>query len=323
VVHGAYQDARAMTFEPPATPTDNKPTKPRWRIVVIWVVLVLMFVSIYAMFTDAKAPPRAGHAAPPASSWSFDGLIPWMTIAAFVGLMLWLHRRSLRASREMGPGIIALHDGDYVQAETILGGVAARYQRTIGVGTVATYNLSLAQIARGDLAGAEASLARVESWPKLPYAASLRYLSAVAMARVCALRGDAGRARRWLEDARRRSTLALDGFLHRPLLLAAEILVLCREGRGREALEMYRQHEWALEGHSYRELRLVWAACALAASLDVGLREQAVADRWLRRLRPAGAGELAYAVGEWPELRAFLIAHELGAAVSASTDAAA
>src|SRR5689334_14095405 len=62
-------------YLPPLEPTDNKPAKRRGiRTLVLWVLLVLMFVSIYQLLSVPTRPSHAHLTCPPAAD-PFDSVM--------------------------------------------------------------------------------------------------------------------------------------------------------------------------------------------------------------------------------------------------------
>jgi len=96
------------------------------------------------------------------------------------------------------------------------------------------------------------------------------------------------------------------------LLALVRALIDCRSGRAAEATvaleHAWAEHEAALTGGTLRIMRVVRAfACAASE----GPRSQGVVERVLGDMRPRYERELAFVGGTWPEMAAFLAAHQL------------
>jgi hypothetical protein len=307
-----------MSIEPPATDTDNPPAakKPSAkRTLLLWLVLIVMFIVIYQVFDDGSP-----HDGPP-PFWTQIGvfdLIPWLLLATVVGWLTWNLRSSTRYYKAMRPGLHAFAQRRLVEAETELVAAAATAGKAPWAGPLAHYNLALVRIQRGALATAEESLAIVERWAGLAYGSDLRVLAAIELGRVNALRGRTDVARRWIDVAHRRLTRAGSAEDKRRVFLLAEVLVLLREGKPRDAVARFEQSAIELETTvPYDTMRQWWALTAFAQWQDAGVRDQGAVDMLLRRLQPSRPHELAHLVVEWPELRSFLETH--GVAASALT----
>jgi hypothetical protein len=135
--------------------------------------------------------------------------------------------------------------------------------------------------------------------------------SAVDLALYHALTNRLDDARRWLGVADgRKSMLALPSV---PAMRAmAQAVIDCRAGNAAEAAraldERWHEYEALLTGDIVRHLRVVRAFARASA----GPREAGTAAMDLGSVRPAYRGEYAMLSIGWPEMAAFLAAHELG-----------
>jgi hypothetical protein len=102
----------------------------------------------------------------------------------------------------------------------------------------------------------------------------------------------------------------------RPALPGTRALVRavidCRKGRAAEAsvsLEhAWTEHETVMTGETLRMMRVVRAFACAAAD---GPRNQGLVERVLGDMKPRYEHELAFLGGTWPEMAAFLAAHQL------------
>ncbi len=97
------------------------------------------------------------------------------------------------------------------------------------------------------------------------------------------------------------------------MLALSRGIIDCRRGRAAEAMvsleHAWTEHEACMTGETLRMMRVVRAfACASAD----GPRNQGLVERVLGDTRPRYEGELAFLGGTWPEMAAFLAAHQLG-----------
>jgi hypothetical protein len=297
----------APSIEPPADPDAAvRARKKRTRRIIIGVVALLMFVSVYSMFTDAQTAATAARRPqrPPEDiNWfaPLAGVVFW----SLMGLWWWQSRRVKALNRELAPGLIALQQGKLAEAERVMTEVERSYRRSIGA-PIAAYSLSLVHVRRGRLAEAEAALTRIERWSGLAGQLDLRLLVSIELARVFALRGNADLARRWLADARARYDRAPGALGQLGELVLIELLVLAREGRHRDVIDGFDEQRAMLESAiPVDRMRLAWVVRAYAAWRESSVREEGTSEPLRARLadRPE---EIAPLLSEWPELRAFL-----------------
>ena len=92
-------------YLPPLEPTDNPVAvqKKSIKVVLLWLLLILMFVSIYQLFTGPATPHIHGMNTPPpppppASPW-WDGMIAFVPGVGITAFLILIWRRMLRARR--------------------------------------------------------------------------------------------------------------------------------------------------------------------------------------------------------------------------------
>lgn len=98
-----------------------------------------------------------------------------------------------------------------------------------------------------------------------------------------------------------------------PAMLAIVRAVIdCRRGRAAEAMasleDTWAQHEATMTGELLRMMRVLRAFACAAAD---GPRNQGRVERVLGDMKPRYERELAFLGGAWPEMAAFLSAHDL------------
>ena len=305
-------DANAP-YLPPAEPTDNPvaKTKSSRKTLLLWLLLLVMFVALYQLF--ATPPPRH-HVAPPACTESATGawwgIVSAMAVFAMVVLLL---RRQLRGGNKLNgklePGHVALADGDLGRAGEIFAAVAREYRKQTTYAAVARLSLSTALMRQGELQRAIDAAIEVERAPGLLFGGDVRTMAAIHLGMLYALRGDVDAATRWCDDARRRLPRGQQRTLTAALLRLAEVLVLARAGKRDDAARAldrdWHRLEEALTVSSMRKAWLVRAWCAAAD----GARGSV--EPWLTMARAGRKGELRWVGADWPELCAFLDAHDL------------
>ena len=134
-------------------------------------------------------------------------------------------------------------------------------------------------------------------------------MAAIHLGLLYALRGQLDAATRWCDDARRRLPRGQNRTLSAALLRLAEATVLARSGQHEDAARAL-DRDWKRleEALAVSSMRRAWLLRAYLASGD-GARGSV--EPWLTLARGGRKGELAWLGAEWPELRAFLDAHDL------------
>jgi tetratricopeptide (TPR) repeat protein len=292
------------------------------RTLVIWVALILMFVSVYSMFVDANSDAQRAAPPPPASSSSPLSYIPLLGVPVFFGLM-WINgRRAQRCNADLAEGLVALNQRRLDDAVRSLAATARKYRQNLWAGPIAHYHLATAHTQRGELDVAEDLLTRVERWAKLAYGTEARLLAAIGLAQVYGLRGDVDAARRWLDEAKRRHRRAGNAVLFRPLVTWTEVVVLVREERHHDALGLIDSARVELDSTiACAQMRELWLVEAFAVWRMSDPRGAATPEALVRRALPAAPGEHAALVARWPDLRAFLETHGIPAGAFARRDA--
>jgi tetratricopeptide (TPR) repeat protein len=316
--------AMAETWVPDEPPLPPPPAKSRQRrTLVLWVVLILVFVSIYAAFDES---PKAGHTA------TIVAVTPWWVWPACIGcfalpvaFFVYLLSGSRRFNQQMASALEALADGQFARAAEALGAVARRYRARPNLWSPASYSQGYALIRAGNSAAAAGVLLGIERWPNLQID-GIRRLVTIELARAYAIGGDLASARRWLDTARARPTAFGDAGQETSKIADVEGLLLCRAGELADAIRHYDEKWERLESRlPVRDMRAVWLLRAFAATGVTGPRDGAAAEPWLRLLRATHASSLSWLTAQWPELATFAAAHDLGLAPprTAASDATA
>jgi hypothetical protein len=293
-------DANAP-YLPPLEPTDNAPLKKHVRrTIFLWLLLMLMFVSIYQFFGTPETHHHVAHA-PPRDDWNpISSLLPALVA---LGVFYWLIRRQLatgaRLSAKLEPGQQALADGDLGRAVETFAAVARQYKRQPACAAMAKLQLKKALDAA----------AEAERAPGLLFRSEVRLHAATDLALLYALSGDSHAATRWCEDGRRRLASAGQRALCAALLRQAEIVVVARTGQNGDAARAF-DRDWRRleEVLPAAWMRISWVVRCFVAAGD-GTRGSV--EPWLTMARSGRKGELRWMAAEWPELAAFLDAHDL------------
>ena len=308
-------DANAP-YLPPAVPTDNPgaKTKSARKTLLLWLVLLCMFVALYQLFSTPTPPHHVARDAPPPGNDPFGTmLLAFLPAVGFVVLLVTLFRWQLRGGNRLNarlePGNLALADGDLGRAADVFAAVAQQYRKQATYAAVAKLSLSTALMRQGELAKATDAAIEVERAPGLLFGGDVRTMAAIHLGMLYALRGELDAAERWCDDARRRLPRGQNRTLSAALLRLAEILVLARSDKRDDAARAldrdWHRLEEALTVASMRKAWLVRAWCAAADP------SRGSVEPWLTMARAGRKGELRWLGAGWPELRAFLDAHDL------------
>ena len=305
-------DANAP-YLPTADAKDNPPAKRNARkTILLWLLLILMFVSIYQLLVGPthRHGPTPMTTTTPCSSTGEIVFWPTMVSLGVIAMVLFAFMRQFRGGARLNaklePGLIALADGDLGHAAQVFTTVAHEYRKQALYSAVAKLSLATTLMRQGELAKATEIAMAVERAPGLMFGSEARLMAAIDLAMIYALRGQTDVARRWCEDGRKRLARGQNRTVTAALLRLCEILVLAREGKrdvGAKAVDRdWRRLEEALTAASMKK---AWLLRAFVAAND-GTR--ANIGPWTAVVR---RGELSWMAVDWPELQAFLVAHEL------------
>jgi len=276
------------------------------RTIVVWLVLLVMFIAIYSLFsTDGSpSPTPAGYRG------------AWIWIAAIAGFatpivfIVWQLGGTKKFNQAQAAGLEALARGKPLAAAEHFAALARKTRTRPAHHAVASYNYGYALLRGGESAKAVGILLRVERTPKLQIG-GIKTLTPIALARAFALGGDIAKANVWLETARSRPILD-NAVYGRALLASIEALVRCREGKYAEAITVL-DANWQIIEH-YLSIDLIaepWLLRAFAIMMQSTVRDAAAAEPWLRALRILSPEQSRWLTHHWPELGLFATTHDV------------
>ncbi len=297
------------SFEEPA-PTPPAQKRQARKTLVLWLLLIAMFVGIWMALDDKTPRPR-----PPAceSQWSPGAIavtvLPLGLVAAFLGYIAWVSRRTTRYNRAQEPASLAYLTGHFDEAVRLFralephqGGHAARLY--------VHYHVASALFEKGDLDGALPEAIAAERGGK-PFAGDIRVRSAILLAMIYGARGDLAAADQWAKEARARLPKVHDRIFVGALLRVAEALCQVRAGRYADGIATLDADAAVLAASlSLSKMRIVWLLRAFSLSQGESPRTVGQATPHLQLLRGTQGASLAYLGVRWPELRDFLDAHQ-------------
>ncbi len=315
-------------FLPEAEAAVAAPKKNGAKVLILWVILIVMFLTIWQFLTPAerKEPasragttPRYGQvvaveACPPAPSSFWTGTIATMAPCALGFFVFFLF---LRAYRQNAAFALAQEPGRLAMAQRRFAEASGKFQATIPqfakqplYRAVVVINVADAELRAGRFESAIAACAEIERSRSLLFGSSVRIRIATISAMTYALRGDVTTAERWASDARRRIAKSNEDRIGQAAhLCLAEAVIACRRGDSIGAIALldarWNELRYALSADSMRIVEVVRAF----AEAQGGIRASNTVSERLVRVEPVAPGELAYLGAEWPEMKAFLGAH--------------
>jgi hypothetical protein len=295
--------------DPPRVEHGNPRDGWKWRLkaVLLWLLLVLLFVSVYQLYPEPSS--RHGGPPPPDSTGTVLAEIAGLVFACLVAWVAWLAVATRRFNARHVPAVTRLNEGDLAGAEAELQALAARRFYPKGLRAMALYNAAVARMRSGDLDGALALLERAHHGSFAVVRTHARELAMCTTASCYALRGDLDAAERIVVGGRPKV-----GATFADHLLLPEAILALRRGRPEEAAKRLESSwvraEGTLQARSMRGLRLLRAFAV--AQLDARTHATTL-GMLLDGLRPVRRGEFDYMAVAWPELRAFLETHDLSA----------
>lgn len=273
------------------------------RTLMLWLLLVLLFVSIWMFFGGAQ-PFRAHERPVVGDSWP-------IYIASFVvvGLFFWSRYRAgstVKFNQSQRAGFEALAEGDIPRAAAVFRELAHTFRRSEHLMLAASYNLGFAELRLGHFSEAERLLELVERESKKKVKSEISLVVALELFRLYTLKGELEKAQHWLDVADSRLVLSTTA----QAAAAREVgyaLLMCRQGHYRDAEEHLDRHWPKIEGtFSARNIREPWFVRAFAQSFQSGPRDADRSAQSLEHVRPGGGAELTYLGLEWPAMRDFL-----------------
>jgi hypothetical protein len=268
----------------------------------MWTSSVVSGVGAYAVLSGAVSGT--------ATAVIIGGIVGMVVVLTAIGIVL-TTRRMRRCMDGVNDGIAALGRGELDRARDLFWHWSE--QAPIArASAVARHNLGWTLMRRGELQEAIAiATNNEECHADALKAVALFPTSAVDLALYHALAGHLEEAQAWFAKAEQRSNESCaPGF---PAMKAyVRALIECRKGNCVEASrlldERWGECETSLTGEVVRPIRVV-RAFAHAAT---GPRNAGVAETLIASARPiAFAGEYDFLAVAWPEMAAFLAAHQL------------
>jgi hypothetical protein len=188
------------------------------------------------------------------------------------------------------------------------------YAKKPGYEASAALALGHAQLWGGHHDEAIGTFAQIEKKRAVLFSSSVRTVAATHLALAQGLSGQLDAAEKWCAEARARIAINRDDRIdYAARICLAEAVVALRRGRPADATALL-ERGWATmrEVLNANTLRVAEVVRALAEAAG-GLRQTNTVAERLLRVEPVIAGEFAFLGARWPEMRAFLDAHGLGA----------
>lgn len=285
-------------------------TRPRLaRLALMWLLLIIMFVSLYELFTS-PSPARA--------SGVESSLGPIVACSALGILFLLVALRVLSIQRQMrravimnGEALELLGRGELQKAQARFAEIAEKFRRLRAVRVLAQYNGAVAHLLAGDLDRATAALVAIERDQGLAVSLILRANGASYLALCHALAGRLDQATPWLDEAEKLRPTASEPLRLTGMLTLGRAIVACRQGQPSEGARLI-EADWhafeAVGGDAARALRLVRAFAIAQAG---GPRDDGAIDRLLAPLRESRPRSVHYLGAAWPEMAAFIQLHNV------------
>lgn len=296
----------------------------RTLTIVLWVVLIVMFLTIWQFLTPAErpasAPPYVEPVADCTTAWTAS---PFMflpfAIAAGVSFFFVVFFRAYRQAIDFQitqePGRFALAQRRFDEAIDLFRATLPKFAKRPPYGPMVLLNLAESQLKAGRLDDALASCAQIERSRTLLGGTGVRVRLASLTALLYALKGhDLPLAIHWAGHARsriaknREDRLALSA-----QLVLAEATIAARSGDHQGAVKLldgrWLELRYALNADTMRTVEVVRAF----AEAQAGVRAANVVGERLVRIEPITKGEFAFLGVEWPEMKTFMAAHGLEA----------
>ena len=291
------------------------------RTLVLWVILIALFLTIWQFLSPAEKPfappPRCVAPCVEPAGWG-SSLISFIPIAFLVFLFFLFMRRiqggqNLNAEQE--PAFRAIAQRRFGEALTVFRALSTKYEKKPLVRSVIDLGIADTEMWSGNLDAAMLACIGVDQRTTMGIDTGVRVVAAADLAFLHALSGDLAAADRWRDEARTRLTKTNDARMATAgKLRLAEAILACRRGAPKDAI--------ALLEESWLELRFSFIANWMRvaevirafAEAQGDVREQNVVAGRLVRIEPVVGNEMAFLGRKWPEMHAFLAAHGLSQA---------
>lgn len=300
----------------PVTPP-APPKKTAVKTLILWVVLIVTFLSIWQFLAPAPGAKPEPVLPPCESAPIWHSVAPYVAFfAIFVGVYRWFLRgyaQSLEFNVAQEPARVAIAERRFGAALDVLTRTQQTYAKKPVYEASASIAVGCAQLWAGRLGDAINTLATVERKRTVLGSSSIRVVAGVHLALAHALAGELEAAERWASETRARITKSKDDRLeYAARLCLAETVVRLRRGQPAEALALL-ERNWTtmrevLNGNTMRVAEVL-SAFAEAAR---GVRQSNTMAERLLRVEPVLPGDFAFLGVKWPEMQTFLDAHGLG-----------
>ena len=304
--------------EPEVVPATSVRRGNSARTLILWVVLIIIFLTIWQFLqpadTHQAAMPSDGPCLESSSArmWGFGMLLPMVVVMIATVRFLRRFRQNDTFTLVQEPGRLAMAQAHFSEAAEKFRATLPAFAKQPTYRTLATMNVAEALLRAGDFDGALTACAEIERQRTMLLGSGPRTYLAVVTAFLYALRGDLTLAETWTENARARIARNREERMGSAARLCmAEAVVAARKGDPTGAI--------AILDKSWDELRFVLTADTLRvvevirafAEAQGGLRESNTMAERLVRIEPVRRGEFAFLGAEWPEMKAYLAAHGL------------
>ena len=283
------------------------------RTIVLWLVLIVMFCSIYQVFSQ-PAPGRHApghHPAPDPFSGRWASELYVVILFVGVGWVVWQRRRLRSVNVMNGEALELLGRGELQKAHALFETMGQKFRRVVNVRALAQYNVACVSLLEGQLEHATSELVALGKRDGLSPMPWLKVTAAANLALCHALAGNFELATPWLEEAEKNRATAADPMRLTGTLTLVRAIMACRRGQPAEATRLIDRDWQGLEGLSGEQLRPLRLLRAFAASSTGGPRDDGAVDRLLAPLRESRPGSLRYLTVAWPELGAFMDLHHV------------
>ena len=307
--------------EPEAT-APASPQKGRAKTLVLWVILVVMFLTIWQFLTPTERTPatsdlvpvQAHDAAAAAPTWAtfVPTVLPLLVVVLIVFLFLRAYRQNDTFNLSQEPGRMAMAHRRFAEAVDHFRATVQRFSMQPAYRAVAMLNVGDALVRAGRFDEAIAHYAEIERSRTLKLGTTVRMRIATQAALIHGLRGNIPVAEQWLQDARVRLAKNKDDRIgHAAHLCLAESVVSARKGDPAGAVAQLQARWLELRYAFTADLFRVVEVVRSFAETQNGMRASNAAGERLIRIEPVLKGEFAFLGVAWPELQMFLAAHDV------------
>ncbi len=300
------------------------------KTLVLWVILIVMFLTIWQFLTPAERQPAsnmneaadathqicaAACTSSASSSWStILALSPLLIVVVLAYFFLRAYKLNDTFNLAQEPGRLAMVHRRFDEAAALFRASVPRFAKQPAYLAMAVLNVGEALLRAGRLDESIATFAEVERSRVLLLGSGVRTRIATHTALVYALSGDTALAERWTTDARMRIAKNKEDRLgHAAQLCLAEAILSARKGDHAAAVALldarWLEMRFSLNADSFRAVEVV----RTFAETQRGVRASNAAAERLIRIEPVSKGEFAYLGVKWPEMKLFLDAHGVAA----------